>query len=388
MFVKSAEARVAITKLTPAGQVSSPSSRGGAGRVGGKKAPFYHYPFQNSTNIFLHLGHYFRRYPFRLRSPVNFYFRLFLLLASVLTSQSFGWSSVVNTTGSLSGVARLHVEARGLTGSSSYPVLVIAGSARPSVAPFLTAKPGRWSCNAGTNSWVCQRDLPVGQTPNDTLDLEWSISSGLAKVDSLRSIAGGWIVYMGATGVIPPVQAREYSVLGTNSVRLSDRVQVHAGAVGAGVSVELGVNDTIGDLLTAGNVTLRDYSVVTGHLTYAGTSTIAPTAKVLSGIDHLTPILPSVSPVTCVPGSTDKTVNTGTLVLAPGAYNNLTVNAGAEVVLTGGVYQFNSITFQAGAIATMNPSGQVICEIRRKRPVNSGQSGRVPWWSESLQGTR
>ena len=28
------------------------------------------------------------------------------------------------------------------------------------------------------------------------------------------------------------------------------------------------------------------------------------------------------------------------------------------------------------------------CEIRRKRPVNSGQSGRVPWWSESLQGTR
>ncbi len=33
-------------------------------------------------------------------------------------------------------------------------------------------------------------------------------------------------------------------------------------------------------------------------------------------------------------------------------------------------------------------SKAILCEIRRKRPVNSGQSGRVPWWSESLQGTR
>ncbi len=45
-------------------------------------------------------------------------------------------------------------------------------------------------------------------------------------------------------------------------------------------------------------------------------------------------------------------------------------------------------TFLERDLADLARLHDLECEIRRKRPVNSGQSGRVPWWSESLQGTR
>ncbi|MBK9579249.1 MAG: putative Ig domain-containing protein [Fibrobacteres bacterium] len=295
----------------------------------------------------------------------------------------------MNTTGSLSGLAKLHVEARQLTGSPTYPVIVLAGAARPAAAPFLSAKPGRWTCNSGVNSWVCQRDLPVGTVPNDTLDLQWSIPSGILKIDSIRSTSGGWIAYLGSSTTLASTAARDFSVLATNHVKLGDRVQIGAGPIGAGASFESGSNDTIGDLLVKSNVTLRDNALVRGHLTYGGSITISSTAKILAGTDHVSPVLPSIAAVTCTPGANDVTLNTGRLSLAPGAYRNLTVNAGAELVLSGGLYQFNSVTFQANAIVTLNPASTPI-DVRASaqmgfgdgmvvRPAASAEPEMVRW---------
>lgn len=122
------------------------------------------------------------------------------------------------------------------------------------------------------------------------------------------------------------------------------------GAVGSNTLVQVELDAVIrGDIVSGGNVLLKDRVSVQGDVTCRGTLTTVESAPpTISGVvtenaSITTVAIPVKSAVAY--GTTSYTYNSGeSITLAPGNYKDLTINPGATVTLTQGVYNFKTFT--------------------------------------------
>jgi DNA-binding protein YbaB len=141
---------------------------------------------------------------------------------------------------------------------------------------------------------------------------------------------------------------------------------VNAGATGTNV----GADAQTGDLWSRAAVELRDRAKVTGNLKTMSTLTLRANASV-SGLTTQNGMLlqiPHLGLSVTFPGTNqgNKTVApNGTLTLAPGAYADVTVNAGATLFLSTGTYFMNSLDIEPNAkISCTSSSGQIVVNIK------------------------
>jgi len=141
---------------------------------------------------------------------------------------------------------------------------------------------------------------------------------------------------------------------------------VNAGPTGTNV----GADAQTGDLWSRAAVELRDRSTVTGNLKTMSTLTLRANASVtgLTTQNGLLLQIPHLALSVTFPGTNqgNKTVApSGTLTLAPGAYADVTVNAGATLFVSTGTYFMNNLDIEPGAIISCTSgSGQVVVNIK------------------------
>jgi len=286
------------------------------------------------------------------------FIRLVAVLMALVSTAVQAWSPVATTPVTVASVGAIHLIARQLTGTTTYPTIVLAGTGRPTSTPTLSAHPGAWTCASGVNSWTCQRALPVGTVPDDTLDLSWTLSGTVAHLDSLKSSAATWTFYLSAQTPSSTLGGlNNYSILGLKSVSISNRTNVSPGAIGSSSSVILGTDDTTGDIESGGSVSMSDRTLVKGSIVYGSTITEGNNVVITGTATRGTVSIPALSTPTCTPGTVDKNITSGTVALAPGAYHNVTVSSGATLTLSPGTYQLLSLVVQAGGFITANATG-------------------------------
>lgn len=299
--------------------------------------------------------------PAMKNSPASIGFFHAILLGSlfVIVGTVQAWTPILTTPNSVAGTGNLRVLARKLSGTTLYPTIVLSGTGRPTSSPVLAARPGSWTCAPGTNSWTCQRSLPVGIVPDDTLDLTWVMSGGkIARIDSIQSNSATWLITLSAqTPSSGSTDAqRGYALLGLQSAKIADQIQV-AGAIGSSSSVEIGVGDSTGDIESGNTVLLHDRAYVKGSVVYAGSMTQGNGVTITGTSYRGTVVLPTIDNPTCTPGTVDKNIWSGKVALAPGAWNNVTVGSGAELDLSAGTYQLRSLVVQAGGKVVVTATG-------------------------------
>jgi hypothetical protein len=165
-------------------------------------------------------------------------------------------------------------------------------------------------------------------------------------------------------------------LLGANTVRVQDRVRLvnrggGAGRIGnrGGSSTQVGVASRVGDIASVARVLLRDRAVVNGELVTGGLlerqSGVVITGAVL---ENQTVILPSLTPflASFPPLMNDVTVERGPVViLAPGAYRNVTVKCGARLRLSAGTYFFGSLTMEPDSTIKLDKTaGEILIRIK------------------------
>jgi DNA-binding protein YbaB len=144
------------------------------------------------------------------------------------------------------------------------------------------------------------------------------------------------------------------------NMQLADRVKVKkqdgtfAPVVNAGtVQTNVGADAQVGDVWSRAPVVLRDRCKVTGSVRSMSTVT-RQSATVVTGsvIENGFIQVPNLNLSVTFPGTNqgNKTVApNGQLTLAPGAYADVIVNAGATLFLSGGTYFMNNLTVEPGA---------------------------------------
>jgi DNA-binding protein YbaB len=149
-------------------------------------------------------------------------------------------------------------------------------------------------------------------------------------------------------------------VFAHGNMQLADRVKVKkqdgtfAPVVNAGtVQTNVGADAQVGDVWSRAPVVLRDRCRVTGSVRAMSTVT-RQSATVVTGtvIENGFIQVPNLNLSVTFPGTNqgNKTVApNGQLTLAPGAYADVIVNAGATLFLSGGTYHMNNLTVEPGA---------------------------------------
>ena len=158
---------------------------------------------------------------------------------------------------------------------------------------------------------------------------------------------------------------------------IGDRVKVkkqdgtYAPVVNAGsTQTNVGADAAVGDLWSRAAVELRDRSVAHGNLRTRSTLKLDANASVTGLVTQNGTLLviPTLSMAVTFPGTNQGSKNVppnGTLTLAPGAYADVTVNAGATLFLTTGTYFFNNWDVEPNAkISCTSGSGQIVVNVK------------------------
>lgn len=158
---------------------------------------------------------------------------------------------------------------------------------------------------------------------------------------------------------------------------LADRVKVKnqngtfAPSVNAGsAQTNCGADAQVGDIWSRAPVELRDRCKATGNVRTRSTLKLDANASVTGTITQNGTLLqiPTLSLSVTFPGTNqgDKNIPpNGTLTLSPGAYANVTVNAGATLFLSTGTYFFNNWDVEPGAkISCSSGSGQIVINVK------------------------
>jgi len=161
------------------------------------------------------------------------------------------------------------------------------------------------------------------------------------------------------------------------SLVLGDRVKVKnqngtfAPSVNAGsAQTNVGADAQVGDLWSRGAVELRDRCVANGNLRTMSTLQLDANAHVTGLVTQNGAFLqiPKLSLSVTFPGTNQGSKNVppnGTLTLAPGAYDGVTVNAGATLFLSTGTYFFNNWDVEPNAkISCSSGSGQIVVNVK------------------------
>jgi DNA-binding protein YbaB len=158
---------------------------------------------------------------------------------------------------------------------------------------------------------------------------------------------------------------------------LADRVKVKnqngtfAPSVNAGsTQTNVGADAQVGDIWSRAAVELRDRSKANGNVRTRLTLKLDANASVTGLVTQNGTLLqiPTLSLAVTFPGTNqgDKTVAPGgMLTLAPGAFGNVTVNAGATLFLSTGTYFFNNLDIEPNAkISCTSGSGQIVVNVK------------------------
>jgi DNA-binding protein YbaB len=194
--------------------------------------------------------------------------------------------------------------------------------------------------------------LPVLDT-----DVADAINRALAGGKPLIDTTVGTIIDTVNTNVIA---FPEICLYAHGNMQIADRVKVKkqdgtfAPVVNAGtVQTNVGADDQVGDVWSRAPVVLRDRARVTGSVrAMSGVTRQSNTVVTGTVIDNGFIQVPNLSLSVTFPGTNqgNKSVPpNGTLTLAPGAYADVTVNAGATLFLSGGTYFFNNFDVEPGA---------------------------------------
>ena len=194
--------------------------------------------------------------------------------------------------------------------------------------------------------------LPVLDT-----DVADAINRALAAARPLIDATVGTVVDTVDTSVIALPAICLYA---HGNMQIADRVKVKkqdgtfASVVNAGtVQTNIGADDQVGDVFSRAPVVLRDRARVTGSVR-AMSSVTRQSATVVTGtvVENGFIQVPNLNLSVTFPGSNqgNKTVApNGQLTIAPGAFADIVVNAGATLFLSGGTYFFNNLTVEPGA---------------------------------------
>ena len=158
---------------------------------------------------------------------------------------------------------------------------------------------------------------------------------------------------------------------------LADRVKVKnqngtfAPSVNAGsVQTNCGADAQVGDIWSRAAVELRDRCKATGNVRTRSTLKLDANASVTGTVTQNGALLqiPTLSLAVTFPGTNQGSKNVapnGTLTLAPGAYDGVTVGAGATLFLSTGTYFFNNWDVEPNAkISCSSGSGQIVVNVK------------------------
>jgi hypothetical protein len=172
------------------------------------------------------------------------------------------------------------------------------------------------------------------------------------------------LCFFSATLAAAPIT--DFAIFGRNQVFIGVGTTAH-GLVGTGTTLMTGdasLNGTasvVGDIRSGDDVTLANNCIVTGTVTNPGAFSMGAGSSVGAHVVAM-PDLPTLPAATVFAhGVLNQSVgNGGTLNLAPGSYNNVTLGGAATLNLTAGDYFMNFL--HAGNGLTINvtaPVGQV-----------------------------
>lgn len=183
-------------------------------------------------------------------------------------------------------------------------------------------------------------------------------------------------------------QASDFVALGHEGVFLKSGVIVHSGDVAANQAASGPFLDSGSEMIIGNNVTATNaetdiygdslqlksgsqvndvhYNEKDGTGIILGTETTPITFPIVASLPTVPAVFPSPPDIT-IPASTSQN-------LAAGSYNNLTVNAGATVILTGGVYEFRNWDIRTNANVFFTAATEV--RIAEKLNTNAGADVR------------
>jgi DNA-binding protein YbaB len=154
-------------------------------------------------------------------------------------------------------------------------------------------------------------------------------------------------------------------------VKIKNQNGTFAPSVNAGsTQTNAGADAQVGDIWSRAAVELRDRCKATGNVRTRSTLKLDANASVTGLVTQNGALLqiPTLSLAVTFPGTNqgDKTVAPGgTLTLAPGAFGNVTVNAGATLFLSTGTYFFNNLDIEPNAkISCTSGSGQIVVNVK------------------------
>jgi DNA-binding protein YbaB len=161
------------------------------------------------------------------------------------------------------------------------------------------------------------------------------------------------------------------------TLAIGDRVKVlnqngtFAPSVNAGsTQTTAGADAQVGDIWSRAAVELRDRCKANGNVRTRSTLKLDANASVTGVVTQNGTLLqiPTLSLAVTFPGTNqgNKTIApNGTLTLAPGAYADVTVNAGATLFLSTGTYYFNNLDVEPNAkLSCSSGSGQIVVNIK------------------------
>ena len=154
-------------------------------------------------------------------------------------------------------------------------------------------------------------------------------------------------------------------------VKIKNQNGTFAPSVNAGsTQTNAGADAQVGDIWSRAAVELRDRCVANGNVRTMSTLKLDANASVtgLTTQNGAFLQIPTLSLAVTFPGTNqgDKTIApNGTFTLAPGAYGNVTVNAGATLFLSTGTYFFNNWDVEPNAkISCSSGSGQIVVNVK------------------------
>lgn len=171
----------------------------------------------------------------------------------------------------------------------------------------------------------------------------------------------------------------DYTLYPNGNLILQDRVKIKNSLLGSGTAVQMGFDSVLqGNVLSKGNMVMRDRAIVTGNVTLSGTLTLQSQAKVTGTITQRATV-PSITipTITFSAGTTDVSVGSGApQKLAPGAYRNVQVSTNGGLYLESGTYSLNTLTLGQNATLYFNCSNGPV-DLRVLTTLTIGKADRL-----------
>ena len=166
-----------------------------------------------------------------------------------------------------------------------------------------------------------------------------------------------------------------FGVWGIDELNIRDRTSIAPGIIGSQNHVFMGVEaKTNGDILAGGAVFMANQAVSYGNIHYNQYIFKQDPTYIIGNENQIDQLYPIELAYRSIPSGTDDvTLNYGqTVVLQPGNYKDLRVNAGATLELKSGVYNFNRFIVEGGPASIIFDSEGDFIEINAEAEMRFG----------------